>query len=163
MAMLTENQTNRVWQRMVEAEVRSLYFADLASRYTKRKQIITGVSFFLSSGAAATLVARLPAFIPLILSLIVAIVTAYSMAVGLDRRIKTLSNLHYEWNHLTADYEWLWNHWRDDDADQVLADLVKRASEASEIATEMPYDEDSIDKWEQIVYSRFGQTSVTTG
>ena len=47
MPPLTEHQANRVWEKRVEAEVRSLYFADLANRFTVRKQIITGASFFL--------------------------------------------------------------------------------------------------------------------
>src|SRR5439155_4193515 len=145
---------------MVEAEVRSLYFADLASRYTKRKQIITGISFFLSSGAAATLAAKLPTWIPLVLAVVVAFTTAYSIAVNLDKCITIMVKLHHQWNHLSADYERLWNHWRDDEAEEVLADLVRRAREASEAGTEMPYDKDAINKWQEMVYSRFRHQAI---
>jgi hypothetical protein len=65
---------------MLAAEARALYFADLASSYTRRKQLITGVSFFLSSGAAATLLGKVPSWIPLILPTAVALTNAYSMA-----------------------------------------------------------------------------------
>jgi hypothetical protein len=157
---LTEGETRTVWTRMAEAEVRSLYFANLASRYTKRKQIITGISFFLSSGAAATLVAKTPSWVPLLLSSVVALATAYSISIGLDRYIQTLSNLHSEWNQLYTDYEHLWNHWSDDDADSTLATLLKKARDASEIATGMPYDEGLIKKWSETVYSRFAQTTA---
>jgi hypothetical protein len=153
--MLTESQANRVWERMVEAEVRSLYFADLANRYTRRKQILTGLSFFLSSGAAATIVAKTPTWVPLLLAVIVALATAYSMAVSLDRYIGGMTKLHYGWNHLAVDYERLWNHWRDDDAERIFEELVKQGMEMSEQATEMPYHEKLIDKWREIVYSRF--------
>lgn len=159
--MLTEGETKRVWERMAEAEVRSMYFASLASRYSKRKQIITGVSFFLSSGAAATLIGKLPPAVPLILSLIVALVTAYSMAIGLDRRIRTLSDLHFQWNQLNSEYEHLWNHWQDDDAETVLDELLRKARDASELATEMPYDEDLIKQWSSRVYSRYSQPALT--
>ena len=158
--MLTENQVGRVWQRMFEAEVRSLYFADLAARHSRRKRIITGVIFFLSSGAAAALVGALPALIPIALSLIVAILTAYSIAVNLDMRISTLSKLHYEWNRLDSEYERLWHHWRDDDAEDVLDDLVKRASDVSVIATEFPVDEEQIGKWTKFVQSRLSRVSA---
>jgi hypothetical protein len=161
MAMLTEAEAKRVWQRMTEAEVRSLYFASLASRYSKQKQIITGISFFLSSGAAATLIGKLPPAVPIALSLVVAIVTAYSMAVGLDRRIVTLSNLHSQWNQLSAEYEHLWNHWQAPDAKTVLEELLRKARDASEVATEMPYDEDLIKKWSTIVYSRYAPVTAT--
>ena len=69
--MLTEDQTARVWNKMAEAEVRSLYFGDLAARYTKRKQTIAAASFFLSSGAAASLWATMPAWVPLTMAIIV--------------------------------------------------------------------------------------------
>jgi hypothetical protein len=142
---------------MVEAEVRSLYFADLARHYTQRKQIISGLSFFLSSAAAATIIAKAPNWVPITLAVIVALATAYSMAVGLDKYISSMTKLHYGWNHLAVDYERLWNHWLDDDAERIHDELVKQGMEMSEQATEMPYREELIDKWRDIVYSRFKQ------
>jgi hypothetical protein len=56
--MLSEFQINRVWENMLAAETRSLYFGDLASRYTRKKQWITGLSFFLSFGAAASFIGK---------------------------------------------------------------------------------------------------------
>ena len=72
--MLTEDQTKRVWEKMLEAEARSLYSGDFAANYTRRKQIITAGSLFLSSGAAATVIARWPGFVPMVLALIVVLV-----------------------------------------------------------------------------------------
>ncbi len=158
--MLTIGEVNHVWERMVEAEVRSYYFAELATQFTRRKQIIIGISFFLSSGAAAALIAKAPALIPILLSLVVALASAYSMAVGLDRRIATLTKLHCTWNQLSAEYEHLWNHWSDDDSERVLNELIKRARDASEIGTEMPYNERLLMKWERVVYSRFRQAAT---
>ena len=79
--MLSEAQIKRVWGNMLAAETRALYFGDLASRYTHQKQWITGISFFLSSGAAASIISKAPAWIPLVLALIVAASTACAMAV----------------------------------------------------------------------------------
>jgi hypothetical protein len=137
--MLTEAQANRVWERMVEAEVRSLYFGDLANRYTRRKQIISGLSFFLSSGAAATIIAKAPDWVP----------------VGLDRYISSMTKLHCGWNELASAYERLWNRWRADDAERIFEELIKRGMDLSELATEMPYREKLMDKWRDLVYSRF--------
>jgi len=158
--MLTETQANRVWERMVEAEVRSLYFADLAHRYTRRKQIIAGISFFLSSGAAATIIAKTPDWVPVCLALVSAIATAYAMAVGLDRYVSGMTKLHYGWNQLANAYERLWNHWRDNDAERTLEELVKQGMDLSELATEMPYQEKLVDKWRDIVYARFRQDEI---
>ena len=51
--MLTDQQINKAWQSMFEAEVRSFYFGDLASRYTLWKKLVMAASFILSSIAAA--------------------------------------------------------------------------------------------------------------
>ena len=48
--MLNDHQITSVWEHLLAAETRALYFGDLTSRYTAQKQWITGVSFFLSSG-----------------------------------------------------------------------------------------------------------------
>jgi hypothetical protein len=138
--MLSEGQRNTVWEKMLTAEVRSLYFGDLASRENRRKQLVTGISFFLSSGAAATLAAQMH-WLPLVFSIIAAVLMAYSMAVGLDKRATAMAKLHYEWNHLNSDYERLWYHLEDGDAEQTLEELRKRGREASESATELPLDE----------------------
>ncbi|PYX53493.1 MAG: hypothetical protein DMG76_25345 [Acidobacteria bacterium] len=152
--MLTEDQVRRVWEKMLGAEARSLYFAEMAAAYTWRKQIITATSFFLSSGAAASLIAKMPACVPIVLAVIVALLTAYSLAVSLDRSIGAMTKLHCQWNQLAADYERLWNHWQDDDAEAVFRSLLKRAGEASEAAIEMPYKPEALDRWQKQVYSR---------
>lgn len=158
--MLNENEVGRVWQKMLEAEVRSMYFADLASKYIKRKQIITGVSFFLASAAAATIMAAWSKWFPVGSASLVAILMAYSIAVNLDGRISTLSKLHYEWNRLDSEYERLWNHWNESDAESVLHKLIERAREVSETGTEMPYDKKRLDRWAQLVYSRFSEAKT---
>jgi len=147
--MLTLPQANRVWEKMYGAEVRSLYFADLAARYTREKQIITGLSFFLSSGAAASVVAKLPALVPVISATISAALTAYSIAVGLDRKAATMGKLQYQWSQISSDLERLWNHWSDDDAEDELERILKLSREASQMgSSDAPYEEALMDKWQ---------------
>ena len=107
------------------AEVRSLYFGDFANRYSRRKQVITFVTFFLSSGAAATLVGKSPSWVPLVLSILGALLTAYSLAFGLERLVRTMARLHYSWNQIATDYDRLWNHAYDDDAENVFGGPIK--------------------------------------
>jgi len=47
--MLSEDRITSLWERQIAAEIRSLYFGELAGKYSKRKQAITFVPFFLSS------------------------------------------------------------------------------------------------------------------
>lgn len=158
--MLTENDTRRVWERMAEAEVRSLYFADLATRYTQYKQWITGASFILSAGTTASLLADLPRAFAGVQALTVAVLTAYSIAIGLDKRIAVLAKLHFEWNYLHSGYERLWGHWYEDDAEDDLNELIRRGREASQVATEMPYEPQTMNKWEELVYSRLKEVAA---
>jgi len=150
---LTEDQVADLWDRRISAEVRSLYFADLANVLSKRKQWMTGVSFFLSSGAAATLLAKQPTWVAIVLSVIVALMAAYSFALNLDLKIKTMAKLHSSWSQLSIDYARLWNHTYADTAEQELDDLVGRELELSELsATDAPNDEARMARWQDRVF-----------
>jgi hypothetical protein len=152
--VLSEFQIGQVWENMLAAETRSLYFGDLASRYSRRKQWITGASFFLSSGAAATVLAKSPDLVPIGLAILVALTNAYSMAVNLDGRIKTMCSLGSAWNKIATDYNRLWNHTYSDDAEKELYEIVERAREASEIATtEAPNDQKLLGQWQDRVFA----------
>jgi len=154
--MLTESQLDRVWERKLAAEVRSLYFADFANRYSRRKQAITFVTFFLSSGAAATLIGKAPSWVPIVLSVIVAVITAYSVAVGLERLVRTMAKLHYSWNQIATDYDRLWNHTYEDQAESEFEDLLRRERDLSELAsTEAPNDQKAIGKWQDHVFQQY--------
>src|SRR5260370_921344 len=93
-----------MWTSTVSSNLAYLYFGDLAAPYPHQKQWITGLSFFFASGAAATLIGKAPSFVPIILSLAVAAMTAYSIAVGLDRKITTMAKLHSAWNRISQEY-----------------------------------------------------------
>ena len=154
--MLNDERARVAWEKGLEAQVRSLYFAELASSYTKRKQIIAGISFFLSSAAAASLAAKLPYWVALIMATIVAVVTGYSIAVGLDLAAVKMAKLHAAWNSIAHDFERLWHHRDSHQANEdELEDLLSRARETSEMgATEAPYKQALLDKWEKFVYSQ---------
>lgn len=155
--MLTEAQIKQVWENMLAAEARSLYFGDLASRYTTRKQWITGISFFLSSGAAATIIAKAPSWVPVAFSLIAAAAGAYSMAVNLDRKISTMAKLHSTWNQIETEYERLWSHTYSEDAEYQLDKIIQREEEPSELATtEAPNDQKLLEKWQDRVLALRG-------
>ena len=151
--MLTEQQKLDVWDRQIQAEIRSYYFADLTQTYTRQKQFITFVGFFLSSGAAATLIGKAPTWVPVILALVVALLTAYSVAVGLDGKTLTFSKLHREWSLLAMGYERLRTETDAEDSPERLSVLLTRDLEASQLgATDAPNDEKRIDRWTDQVF-----------
>jgi len=82
MMALTPHQVTHVWEEKVQAAVRSLYFGELASSFTRQKQLMSGATFFLSSGAAATVIAKFPVWVPAALAVISAIAAAYGSRIG---------------------------------------------------------------------------------
>ncbi len=151
--MLAENQITSVWERQISAEVRSLYFAELASNYSKKKQIITGTVFFFSSGAAAALIAKAPAWVPTVLSITVAAVTAYTIAINLDMTIRNLSKFHLGWSELATGYENLWNNIYSGDAELTYESLVRRERDLSELAaTDAPNNQERLAYWQDQVF-----------
>lgn len=156
--MLKESETADVWLNMIAAEVRAFYFGELASKYSKRKQLITFVIFFLSSGAAATFIAKTSVeWLPATLAIITALLTSYSIAFGLDRQVTAASKLHAQWMHISIEYQHLWNHWSEDGARDTFNDLLARGAQASETATlEAPYDKKRMDYWADHVHAQYG-------
>jgi hypothetical protein len=154
--MLNDFQIRRVWDDMLAAETRSLYFGDLASRYASRKQWITGLSFFLSSGAAATLIGKSPEWVPVVLAVVVAVMNAYALAVNLDGKITTMAKLHGLWRQISSDYNRLWNHVYDTDAEEQLEKITNSDKEASELATtNAPNNEKLMAKWQDRVFALY--------
>ncbi len=146
--MLSESQIQNVWESQIGAEVRALYFAELAGTYTLQKQWITGLSFFLSSGAAITLFTTLPTSIPIACSVLVALLTAYSIARNLDSAIRTMAKLHYSWSQVASDYESLWNTTYAEDAGLNYDRLVSRERDLSELAsTDAPNNQKRLGYW----------------
>jgi hypothetical protein len=155
--MLNDHQIQKVWQNMLAAETRSLYFGDLANRYTSQKQWMTGITFFLSSGAAVTIIAKLNAWIPVMCSLFVAFISAYSIALNLDGKTRTMAKLHSTWNEIALAYERLWNHTYDTDAEDELTRILRMEDEPSQLATtSAPNDQELLGKWQQQVFRLHG-------
>ncbi len=151
--MLTEEQITGVWERQISAEVRALYFADIATRYTTQKQWISGASFFLASGAAATLLSKSPAWVPILLACLTALLSAYSVARGLDGATRTMSKFQFSWSELASGYEALWNNIYADEAGTRLELLVSRERDlSSQASTEAPNDQKRMAHWQTQVF-----------
>ena len=157
--MLTQAQTDSAWKKMAEAEVRALYFGELAAQYSRRKQGIVAVSFVLSSGAAITALGNwAPVWGPGLLSLAVAVLMGYSIGFNLDDRAATMAKLHSSWDHLACDYGRLWSRWYEPEAERVLSELQRRARELSEAGVKAPYRPDRVEYWGKHVYSRYSDS-----
>lgn len=159
--MLSRSEIDLVWKYMLEAEVRAYYFGDLTGKYQRKKELITFVTFFLSTGAAATLIAKLPSWIPIILALITSAATTYSIVFGLDRKLIVMAQLHSQWMKIASDYEYLYHHWSVSEAGELLNDIQVREKQASETAVlDAPHIPELLDQWADHVYSRHAKVAA---
>lgn len=150
--MLTQEEITSLWERMISAEVRSLYFADFANRYTRQKQFITGASFFLASGAAASLITKASPWIAVVLSCITALLSAYSVARGLDGATRSMAKFHSAWSELALKYEALWRKTYAEDASEKLEQLIAKEIELStQATTEAPNNQKRMGIWQDHV------------
>jgi hypothetical protein len=159
--MLSESQVNHAWDEMLSAEIRALYFADMARWYTKQQQIVTWGILFLSSGAFVVFfVSNLPdhlLFLRPVLPLLAAALSLFSLVRQNQKLAFDATELHKKWNQLASDYRVLWDNVYIDDAQTVLAGLIQRGHDLSAPATTMPRNEKALSKWQDYVMSRYYQ------
>lgn len=83
----------------------------------------------------------------------VAAMTAYSIAVGLDRKIATMAKLHSAWNRISQEYRRLWSQ------ESQLAQIIEMSLEPSELATtDAPNDQKLLEKWQDRVFALYHLT-----
>jgi len=159
MAGLTQSQIEQLWEDKMAAEARAAYFAEIASRESTLKRWITGGSFILGSAAVVTILSKSPPWITVICSALIAIANGYQIAVGQDAKIRTAGKLHMGWLGLEHDYERLWSHTHDNDAEDVLQQCLGRERELSETAaTEIGYKGKRWTYWLQTIHKKYEAT-----
>ena len=154
--MLSETQSRRVWERMLAAEIRANYFADLASRLHHYQRTATWATLVLSSGAAVSVMAALPAefaWVRVILTLAVAAVSIYSVVRQNQKFAVDAADLHQRWDRLAREYESVWENIYTEDALARLNAIEERESEVSKSSSAFRYDEKRMLKWENHVVS----------
>ena len=140
---------------MREARVRSLYFGDMLTRYTTRKQWVQGLSLGLSSGAVIPALGEdhWPAVTPA-LAAIVAIVNAWSIFTNLNQKILALASLRTSWETLRTKLSDLWSKWYEDGAESRFEALRRRANDLGILASSgAPWNRKAVDRWERFVES----------
>lgn len=152
--MLNQAQIQRVWEGMLLAEMRALYFADLANRYNALQRNVTLAVLGVTSGAAASMVAELPeglAWISKALTFMAALLSYYLFAMQNQKRAQEATDLHYRWSQLAAEYESTWENVHADDALQRLDKADATAIELSKAGLHLPNRTKLVKKWQDVV------------
>ena len=157
MAGIPEDEAGKVWQAMRAARVRSLYFGDMLSRYSRRKQWVQGVSLGFSSGAVIAALGESWQQAAPALAAVVAIANAWSISANLDQKTLTLAALRTSWETLRIEYSELWAQWYADDATNRFAALQRRGNDLGMVASSgAPWDPKAVARWERFVDTELG-------
>jgi hypothetical protein len=157
--MLSDVQIKRVWEGMLAAEIRSDYFAELSGSYQRNQKIATWSTLFLSSGAAVSALASLPAhvsWVRIALPGLAAAVSLYSVVMQNQKFSVDASDLHARWNRLAMEYTRLWEDVYATDALEKLNSLDDRAADLSKAGTSFPNRKGSMLRWQDYVERQHG-------
>lgn len=154
--MLTTAQRETLWQNKMAAEARACYFGEFANWEGSLKRTIGFITLFASSGAAVSLLSKGPNWLPVVLSLAIAFLSTYTTATNQDGKIKTLGRLHLEWLRLEHDYDRLWSHFNDEDAESEFDRCLERERDLSETAaTEIPHKSERWKYWLDTIHKKY--------
>lgn len=138
---LNEYDQNRLWENLIGAETRSLYFAALVQTLRVRQRWLTGGSLILSSGAAITIfTSALPehAWVKGVLALLSAVFSAVSLVSANEKNAIEASDLSYRWQNLANSYQQLWSDMYAEDAPERLRELSDEEAKVSKSSTSLP-------------------------
>lgn len=139
-----------VWEEMLAAQMRALYFGELVTRYQRMDRILGVALLILTSGAATTILSRLPDpfyWITAFLTIASAAVSAWRLLARYSDYAARAADLNLQWDHLAADYERLWNNLYAEDAETRLAELQARGRELSKASTHFPANRRMLIRW----------------
>lgn len=161
--MLSDAQIQRVWEEMLSAEFRELYYADLATEYATKQRRATWATLILSSSAFASVIADLPAQLAIVrpvLALATAVLSGYSLAMQTQKRTVDASDLALRWSKIAHEYGAIWENVFADDAAAKLQRVDAATVEASKAGHQLPHQPKRIAKWQDRVEAKWAARTL---
>lgn len=163
-SMLSEFQQDELWRNWISAEIRSDYFADMATRYARWHSWLIWLTLFFSAGTLAAVIGGLPVNLaPLkpILALVTTALSLLSLVMQNPKKSAESADLHFKWNRLAEEYKSLWANPYSEDAESEYSSLVSREAEVSKASLVIPNRPKIVEKWERHVLAQRTGTTAT--
>jgi len=136
-----------VWEEMLYADMRANYFAELVRMYQKRDKWLRVAVLLTSSGAVATALAEVAAWIKLATPILVAAGSFWLLMNQYAAFARDAADLHSGWSGLAKDYERLWNHLDEPEAEATYNQIYERGESLSRMGTKFPTKSKRLDYW----------------
>ena len=136
-----------VWEEMLCADMRANYFAELLRTYQKRDKWIRVGVLLASSGAVVTALSEMSAWIKLLAPIVAAAGSFWLLISQYSTLARDAADLHSGWAGLAKDYEHLWNHLKEPQAEATFEQIHERGESLAKMAAKFPYKAKRLEFW----------------
>jgi hypothetical protein len=136
-----------VWEEMLFADMRANYFAELLRNYQARDKFLRVAVLIASSGAVGTTLAQLDAPAKITVPVIAAAGSFWLLISQYSSLARDAADLHAGWSGVAKDYERLWNHLEDADAEANYQQIYDRGESLSRVGSKFPNKPERLAYW----------------
>jgi hypothetical protein len=136
-----------VWDEMLFASMRSNYFGELVLHYQNLEKWLTVCSALASSGAVATAVTAASQWVKIGFPAVAAANGFWLLFSQYSIQARDAADLHAGWNSLSTEYERIWNHLDDPQAEEKFDQAFERAEILSKSGTKFPNNTKRLGYW----------------
>lgn len=154
---MTQNERQRLWTDLLDAETRTLYFADLVRHYENIEHWVTIGILVLSSGTTVSGFAGNDPKLQGVVASIAVILSTVLLVQKFSKKSELCANLHEQQNTLVAEYEEVWeNSEQLPDLKERLHRLRRESARLSKAATTLPNKVGKLREWQKHVKIKRG-------
>ena len=136
-----------VWEEMVYANMRASYFGDLVRVYQHRDQYIRIAVLLLTSGSMATAVLSLDQNVRLILPVLATAGSLWLLLSQYSALSRDAGELSLDWGNFAKEYERLWNHLADPNAEASYEQIYENAGKLTKQGAKFPQRGKRLEHW----------------
>ena len=136
-----------VWEEMVYSNMRASYFGDLVRVYQERDKWIRVAVLLLTSGSMATAMLGLDQNVKLVLPVLATIGSLWLLLSQYSTLSRDASELCMEWGNIAKEYERIWNHLDEPDAEASYERIYENAGKLTKQGAKFPQRGKRLEHW----------------
>ena len=136
-----------VWEEMLCGNMRANYFAELLRTYQRRDKWLRVGILVASSGAVATALPEISAWTKLLAPILAVSGSIWLLISQYSSLARDAADLHSGWSGLARDYERLWSHLDDPQAEAKFHQIYECGESLSKTGAKFPYKAKRLEYW----------------
>ncbi len=136
-----------VWEEMLFASMRANYFSELLRTYQTRDKWLRVAILVASSGAVATALPEISTWAKLLAPILAVFGSFWLLISQYSMLARDAADLHSGWSGLARDYERLWSHLDDSQAEAQFHQIYEYGESLSKTGAKFPYKAKRLEYW----------------